>query len=56
MLGNPVVIPLNPYELTDAESRQSLEAVNIIKEKINGIIKGITCTNGSKQNIYLKEG
>ena len=31
MPGNHVVIPLNPDELTDAESMQALEAVNLIK-------------------------
>ena len=30
--------------------------MKLIKEKINGIIKGITCANGSKQKRYLKEG
>ena len=28
---NPVVITLNPDELTDAEITQALEAVNLIK-------------------------
>ena len=31
MPGNLVVIPLNPDELTDAESRQAPEAANLIK-------------------------
>ena len=35
---NTVVIPLNPDELTDAERRQSIEAVNLIKGEINCII------------------
>ena len=30
--------------------------MNRIKEKINGIIKGRTCANGSKKKIYLKKG
>ena len=34
---------------------RALEAVNLIKEKRNGIIKGRTCANGSKQKRYLKE-
>ena len=33
MSGKPVVIPLNPDQLTDAERRQALEATNIIKGK-----------------------
>ena len=42
MKGNPVVITLNTDELTDAESSQSLEAVNLVNLKRSGIIKGIT--------------
>ena len=30
--------------------------MNLIKEKINGNIKGRTCVNGSKQRRYIKEG
>ena len=33
MPGNTVVIPIDPDELTDAEMRQVLEAVNLTKEK-----------------------
>ena len=36
--------------------RQALEAMNLTKEKINGIIKEITCANGINQKIHLKEG
>ena len=50
-----MVIPLNPDEITDVERRQSLEAVKLIKKKINGIIKVRTCANESKQKRYLKE-
>ena len=53
--GNPVVIPLNPDEITYAKMRQALYSVNLIKEKINGIIKVRTCANGSKKR-YLKYG
>ena len=31
MPGNPVVIPLNPDEITDSERRQALEVVKLIK-------------------------
>ena len=51
-----VVIPLDPDELTDAERVKSLEAVSLVKEKINGVMKVITCKNGSKKKGYLKEG
>ena len=33
MPGNPVVITINPDELTDAESSQALYSVNLINEK-----------------------
>ena len=55
MPGKPVVIQLKPDEIIDVERRQSIEAVNIIKEQINGIIKGRTCANGIKQKSNLKE-
>ena len=51
-----MVIPLNTDKLTDAEMKQALEAVNLIKEKRNCIIKGRTCANGNNQKRYLKEG
>ena len=40
--GNLVVNPFNPDNLIYAESRKEKNPVNLIKEKINGIIKGIT--------------
>ena len=55
MPGKPVVVPLNPDELTGAEIRQALKSVDLIKEERSVIIKGITCANGIKQRIYLKE-
>ena len=54
MIGKPVVIPLNPDELIYEGRRQAIDSVNLIKEKINGIIKGRTCANGSKQKRYFK--
>ena len=54
--GKPMVVPLNPDELTDSETRQALEAMNLINKKIYGIIKGITYANGRRQKIFLKEG
>ena len=41
--------------LTQNEIKQALEAVNLIKEKIDGKIKGRTCANGSQQWKYLNE-
>ena len=50
-----MVIPLNPDELTYTEKRQALEDVNISKEKINRIIKGITCEKLEQSNeIFLR--
>ena len=56
MPGNPVVIPLNPDELTDVKRRQALEALNLTKERINEIIKGTNCTNGINQKRYFTKG
>ena len=37
----------------DEEKRKALYAVNVIKEKRDGVIKGRTCADGSKQRKYL---
>jgi len=52
----PVVGPQDASLLTEEEKRRALEAVNLIKEKRTGKIKGRTCANGSKQKRYLKRG
>lgn len=52
--GNPVVTPTPIDTLTDEEKRQALEAVNLIKQKRCGKIKGRCAANGSKQRQYLK--
>ena len=54
--GNPVMIPLDPYKLTTQEKREALEAVNLIKEKRCGKLKGRTCANGARQRRFIKEG
>ena len=46
---------VDPKTLTEEEKQQALDAVNLIKEKRTGEIKGRTCANGSKQHLYLKE-
>jgi hypothetical protein len=53
--GKPVVGPADPNTLTSLEIKSALEAVNLIKEKRDGRIKGRTCANRSKQRKYLKE-
>jgi hypothetical protein len=47
--GKPVFGKQDASELTYKEKNKVLEAVNLIKEKRSGIIKGWTCTIGSKQ-------
>lgn len=53
--GKPVLGPIDPDTLTPADRQQALEAVNLIKEKRDGKIKGRTCANGSEQKKFLKE-
>ena len=54
--GTPVVIPTCPDKLSSREKSEALEAVNLIKIKRDGNIKGRTCANGAKQRQYAKEG
>ena len=56
MPGKPVFGHIDPDELTKNKTKEELVAVNIIKEKIFGRIKGRTYTNGSKQRSYLNNG
>ena len=42
--------------MSSGDKRKALEKVNLIKEKIFGKIKWRTYADGSKKNIYLKEG
>ena len=53
--GKPVVGEVNPDTLSEKQKNQALSAVNLVKEKRNGTIKGRTCANGSKQHRYLKD-
>ena len=54
MDGKPVVVPIFLDSLSSDDKKKALEAVNLIKEKRNGKIKGRTCANGAKQRIYVK--
>ena len=56
ILGKKMAIPFNLDEIIDAERRKAIEAVNLIKEKINGTIKVRTSANGIKQEKCMKEG
>ena len=53
--GKPVVVPTDSNSLTSTEKKKALRAVNLIKEKWNGDIKGRSCVDGSKQRRYLKQ-
>ena len=41
--------------LSAEEKSKALNAVNIIKQKIDGTIKGRTCADGSNQERYLEK-
>ena len=53
--GKPVVVPTDVRTLTAMEKKKALPAVNLIKEKWNGEIKGRSCVDGSEQRKYLKQ-
>ena len=55
MPGKPVIGPIDPTTLTRNDIKKALEAVNLIKQKRNGTIKGRSCANGSEQWKYLEE-
>ena len=45
----------NPDKLTPLEKKDLLRAVNLIKEKLCGKIKGRTCADGQKQRKYISQ-
>lgn len=51
--GKPVVEPVDYDTITKEEMKLVMEAVNLIKEKKGGTVKGRTCANGSNQRKYL---
>ena len=53
--GKPVVVEIDPDQLSPEEKRRALDAMNIIELKRDGRVKGQSCANGSKQKLYLKE-
>ena len=55
MSGKKVVTAVDPDKLFVDEKNKALNAVNLIKEKRDGKIKGKTCANGSTQRKYLKD-
>ena len=57
MPGKKVVTAINPDTLSAEDKAKSLNAVNLVKQKRDGTIKGRTCADGSKQKRYLgKDG
>ena len=53
--GKPVVRPIDAATLSPIEKKKALPAVNLIKEKFDGELKGRTCADGSKQRKYLRQ-
>ena len=53
MSGKKVVNAIDPDILSVEEKVKALNAVNLIKQKIDGTIKGRICADGSKQKRYL---
>ena len=53
--GKPVILPTNPDLLTIDQKQQVMYAVNLIKLKRNGRVKGRVCADGSIQRNYLAE-
>jgi len=54
MEGKKVVEPLTYNSLTKKEKKEALDAINLIKEKRDGSLKGRSCANGAKQRRFLK--
>ena len=53
MPGKKVVTAINTETLSAEDKANLLNAVNIIKQKRDGTIKGRTCADGGKQKRYL---
>ena len=53
--GKPVVVLTDARTLTDLDKEKVLCAVSLIKEKWNGMLKGRSCVDVSKQRKYLKQ-
>ena len=53
--GKLVVGPVDALTLTYQKKRKAIPAMNLIKEKWDGVIKGRKCADGSGQRKYLKQ-
>ena len=47
--------PINHSDLTVQNKLDALNAINLIKIKRDGVIKGRTCADGSKQKRYISK-
>ena len=47
--------PINHSDLTVQNKLDALNAINSIKVKRDGVVKGRTCADGSKQRGYLSK-
>ena len=54
--GKPVVEAIELKDLTEKDRKTALDTINLIKIKKNGVVKGRTCANGSRERYYSKEG
>ena len=54
MAGKKVICPIEYDTLTTKDKREALEAINLIKEKRDGSLKGRSYANGANQRRYLK--
>ena len=54
MPGKKVIEAIDPNTLSFKQKRMALNAINLIKEKRDGTLKGWTCADGSKKLQYLR--
>ena len=52
--GKRLLRAIYPDTMSSEEKKKALNAINLINKKRDVMIKGITCTDWSKQHIYLK--
>ena len=53
--GKPVVRPIDAASLSPLEKKKAMPVVNLIKEKHDGVLKGRTCADRSKQRKYFRQ-
>ena len=50
-----IFIPQDPREITRETRQKSIASLMLLKEKINGDVKGRACANGRKKCTYIKK-